>query len=112
MAEFEPIASHDEAGETIEAEMLVVGGGIAGMTAAVETAEVGKSVLLLETKPSLGGRVASMNQYFPKLCPPNCGLEINFKRMRGNSNLSVATLADRSYPDNEIVSLKRAPTGS
>jgi quinone-modifying oxidoreductase subunit QmoA len=91
MAEFEPVAG---SGDQIQAETLVVGGGIAGMTAAVETAEVGKKVILVERNPFLGGRVISSNQYFPKLCPPTCGLEINLKRMRANENVRILTLAE------------------
>lgn len=79
--------------EAIQADILVVGGGIAGMTAAIEAAEVGKQVVLVERSPSLGGRVASTNQYFPKMCPPFCGIEINLKRIRSNPNISVYTCA-------------------
>jgi len=60
--------------------ILVVGGGISGLTTALEAAEVGYEVFLVEKNPYLGGRVAQLNQYFPKLCPPSCGLEINFRR--------------------------------
>jgi quinone-modifying oxidoreductase subunit QmoA len=88
MAEFEPAESQ------ITADTLVVGGGISGMTTAIETAEVGKHVVLVEKQPSLGGRVASMNQYFPKLCPPTCGVEINLKRIRVNPYIRVLTLAE------------------
>ena len=35
--------------------ILVIGGGIAGMTAAVEAAEVGYRVILVEKEPFLGG---------------------------------------------------------
>jgi quinone-modifying oxidoreductase subunit QmoA len=94
VAEFEPIAAQDDAGDQIEAEMLVVGGGIAGMTAAIETAELGKKVILVEINPSLGGRAVASNQYFPKLCPPTCGMEINLKRMRSNPNVRILTLAE------------------
>ncbi len=73
--------------------ILVIGGGIAGMTAAVEAAEAGCEVILVEKSPALGGRVAQMNQYFPKLCPPLCGLEINRKRIESNSRITVLTLA-------------------
>ncbi|MCK5618647.1 MAG: FAD-dependent oxidoreductase, partial [Candidatus Krumholzibacteria bacterium] len=94
MAEFEPIAGHGDSSDQIQAETLVVGGGIAGMTAAIETAEIGKKVILVERMPSLGGLVAAMNQYFPKLCPPTCGMEINLKRMRSNGNVRILTLAE------------------
>jgi len=74
--------------------ILVIGGGIAGMTAAVEAAEVGYKVVLVEKEPFLGGRVVRMNQYFPKLCPPTCGMEINARRIRQNPLISVYTMAE------------------
>jgi quinone-modifying oxidoreductase subunit QmoA len=51
-------------------------------------------VVLVERSPSLGGRVAAMNLYFPKLCPPICGMELNLRRMRKTANLRVLTLAE------------------
>lgn len=66
---------------------------MAGITAAIEAAEVGYEVILIEKKPYLGGRVAMLNQYFPKLCPPYCGLEINFNRIRNNKNIRIITRA-------------------
>lgn len=50
--------------------ILVVGGGFAGLTAAIEAAELGHDVFIVEKSPWLGGRVAQLNKYFPKLCPP------------------------------------------
>jgi quinone-modifying oxidoreductase subunit QmoA len=99
MAQFEPVAGADE---QVRADTLVVGGGIAGMTTAIETAEIGKHVILVEKLPSLGGRVAGLSQYFPKLCPPTCGIEINLKRMRSNPFMRVLTLA-------EVVSVSGTP---
>ncbi len=74
--------------------ILVVGGGMSGMTAAIEAAEAGYEVYLVERNPYLGGRVAQLNQYFPKLCPPYCGLEINFRRIKQNPKVKVFTLAE------------------
>jgi quinone-modifying oxidoreductase subunit QmoA len=74
--------------------VLVIGGGIAGMTAAVELADAGASVILVEKSASLGGRVARMYQYFPKLCPPTCGLEMHYRRLRGRDSITVLTLAE------------------
>lgn len=75
----------------IKKNILIVGGGISGISAAVEIAEVGHSVILIEKMPYLGGRVVRMNQYFPKLCPPYCGLEINFRRIKQNPLIKVFT---------------------
>jgi quinone-modifying oxidoreductase subunit QmoA len=74
--------------------ILVVGGGISGITAAVEAAEAGYDVTLVEKDPYLGGRVARANQYFPKLCSPYCGLEINFKRIKTNPRINIYTQAE------------------
>lgn len=74
--------------------ILVVGGGISGMTTAVEAAECGQDVLLVEKSPALGGRTAQLYRYFPKLCHPVCGLEINLKRLRGNPRIQVLTLTE------------------
>jgi len=72
-------------------DVLIAGGGISGISAAIELAETGLDVILIEKLSYLGGRVVRMNQYFPKLCPPTCGLEINFRRIRNLPNLSVHT---------------------
>jgi len=73
--------------------ILVIGGGIAGMTAAIEAAEVGYSVILVEKEAYLGGRVIRTFRYFPKMCPPTCGYEINVRRIRQNPRIKVFTLA-------------------
>lgn len=74
--------------------ILVVGGGISGITAALEASEAGRDVYIVEKNPYLGGRVTQVHQYFPKLCPPNCGLEINFKRIRENPRVKFFTSAE------------------
>ncbi|NGZ05147.1 MAG: CoB--CoM heterodisulfide reductase iron-sulfur subunit A family protein [Magnetococcales bacterium] len=84
------MADAHAAGQTI----LVVGGGISGLTTAIEAAETGYDVLLVEKAPHLGGRVAQHNKYFPKLCSPVCGLEINFQRIKGNPRIRYLTLAE------------------
>jgi len=93
--------------------ILVVGGGISGLTTAIEAAEVGYEVFLVEKNPYLGGRVAQLNQYFPKLCPPTCGLEINFRRIKDNPNIKILTMAEiekvDGHPGNYDVTIKINP---
>jgi len=74
--------------------ILVIGGGFSGITAALEAAEVGHEVFLIEKSPFLGGRVSQLNKYFPKLCPPSCGLEIQFQRLKKNPNVKCFTMAE------------------
>jgi quinone-modifying oxidoreductase subunit QmoA len=76
-----------------ETNVLVIGGGISGLTTAVEAAEAGYSATILENTPYLGGRVGRMHKYFPKLCPPVCGLEINYRRIKFSPEVSFYTLA-------------------
>ncbi|MBU0518392.1 FAD-dependent oxidoreductase [bacterium] len=73
--------------------ILIIGGGIAGITAAVDAAEVGYQVILVEKEAYLGGRVMQMHRYFPKMCPPTCGFEINVRRIKQNPRITVHTLA-------------------
>ncbi len=74
--------------------VVVIGGGVSGITAALEASEAGLEVVLVEKDASLGGRVARFHQYFPKLCPPQCGLEINLRRVRTSPWIRCLTLAE------------------
>ena len=79
---------------SITGDLLIVGAGIAGITAAVEAAETGISVIIVEKNAYIGGKVAQFNKYFPKLCPPACGLEVNIRRLRNNPLVKLFTLAE------------------
>jgi len=74
--------------------ILVVGAGISGITAAVEAAETGKQVILVEIRPYIGGRITQLYKYFPKLCFPSCGLEINQRRLGNQPGITVLTMAE------------------
>jgi len=76
--------------------ILVVGGGVSGMTTALEAAEAGKQVILIEKRSYVGGRITQLYKYFPKLCFPTCGLEINQRRTKMNPNITVLTMAEVS----------------
>jgi quinone-modifying oxidoreductase subunit QmoA len=71
--------------------LLVIGAGIAGITAALEAAETGAEVVLVEREASVGGRVLRSHNYFPKMCPPSCGMEINIRRLERNPRVRVLT---------------------
>ena len=93
--------------------ILVVGGGMSGVSAALEAAEAGYDVVLVEKNPYLGGRVAQLHQYFPKLCPPYCGLEINFKRIKSNPRIKLYTMSEvtgiEGEPGNYKVTINQMP---
>ncbi len=46
-------------------EVLVVGGGIAGIQASLDLAEMGVTVHLVEKLPSIGGKMAQLDKTFP-----------------------------------------------
>jgi len=94
-------------------QVLVVGGGIAGISAAIETAEAGCDVVLVERESYVGGRVAQMYQYFPKLCPPACGMEINLRRLRTSPRIRTLTHSEvetvTGRPGKYQVRIRQAP---
>jgi len=66
----------DEALEPISVPMtpraLVVGGGIAGIQAALDIANAGHEVILVEKSPSIGGHMAQLSETFPTLDCSQC----------------------------------------
>ena len=74
--------------------VLVVGGGIAGLSASLDLAEAGVEVVLAEKEAFLGGRVAQLHRYFPRLCPPSCGLDYILQKVRSNPRIRVHTLTE------------------
>src|ERR1051326_6907582 len=98
---------------SVHKSILVVGGGIAGITTAVEAAEVGYEVFIVEKEPYLGGRVTQLAKYFPKLCLPNCGLEINFQRIKNNPRIRFFTTSEvqsvSGGPGNFDVTIRQNP---
>jgi len=46
-------------------EVLVIGGGIAGIQASLDLADMGVKVHMVERKPSIGGTMAQFDKTFP-----------------------------------------------
>ncbi len=57
----------DEVEETVPKRALVIGGGIAGIQAALDLANARIPVTLVEKSPSLGGRMAQLDKTFPTM---------------------------------------------
>jgi heterodisulfide reductase subunit A len=68
---------------------LVVGGGISGLTAALEIADAGKKVFLLEKEAQLGGHTASVDLTFPFMIPARQVLEPKIRRVENHPNIEV-----------------------
>lgn len=75
--------------EPVDKTVLVVGGGVAGMTAALEVAECGYSVVLVEKEASLGGWIARFHKLSPQQ-PPYHHLEA--------PNLETKTMQLQQHP--------------
>ncbi|MCL6612846.1 MAG: FAD-dependent oxidoreductase [Peptococcaceae bacterium] len=74
-------------------EVAVIGGGLAGMTAALDLAEAGIRVTLIERESYLGGNVARLDKIFPRLCDARCGLTYLYNRIRETGKVKIMTLA-------------------
>lgn len=78
----------------IRPEVLVVGGGIAGIHAALTLAEAGKKVFLVEREATLGGHMARFDKTFPTLDCSACILTPKMSAVRAHPNITLWTLSD------------------
>ncbi len=70
---------------------LVLGGGIAGIQAALDTADAGYEVLLVERTPSIGGRMAQFDKTFPTLDCAACILTPKMVDAASHPNIRLMT---------------------
>ena len=63
----QPAETEHEGAPTEELRALVIGGGIAGIQAALDLANARIPVTLVEKSPSLGGRMAQLDKTFPTM---------------------------------------------
>ncbi len=75
-------------------EALVVGGGIAGITAALELAKMGIKVHLVEKKPAIGGSMAKLTRVFPTLDQARDLLKPKMDAVWGHPNIDLLTSAE------------------
>jgi heterodisulfide reductase subunit A len=79
--------------------VLVVGGGIAGIEAALSLANAGKQVFLVEREPSIGGHMAMLDTTFPTLDCAVCTLSPKMVEVAGHPHIALL-----SYSQVEAVS--------
>lgn len=93
---------------------LIVGGGVAGINAALDLAGKDTEVFLVEKQPFLGGKVAELHRYYPRMCPPSCGLELMVSRLESNPRIHVLTSSEidmlSGSPGNFTVSIRAVST--
>ncbi|MDR5673071.1 RnfABCDGE type electron transport complex subunit B [Halalkaliarchaeum sp. AArc-GB] len=90
----DPLGTGRTATERVDADVLVVGGGIAGIQSSLDLADSGAEVVLVERSPSIGGKMAALDKNFPTL---DCSICIEGPVMSDaieHDNIEVLTLAE------------------
>lgn len=73
---------------------LVIGAGIAGMQAALDLAGQGYQVLLVESQPSIGGVMVSLNKVFPTLDCSSCICTPRMAEVAHDENVTILTYTE------------------
>jgi heterodisulfide reductase subunit A len=78
----------------VNPDVLVVGGGIAGIHAALTLADAGKKVTLVEREPTIGGHMAKFDKTFPTLDCSACILTPKMNQVRVHPNITLMTYSE------------------
>ncbi|MDI6696720.1 MAG: CoB--CoM heterodisulfide reductase iron-sulfur subunit A family protein [Anaerolineales bacterium] len=81
---------------------LVVGGGIAGIQAALEIADAGFPVILVEREPSIGGHMSQFDKTFPTLDCAACILTPKMVSVGGHPNIQMFTWSEVEKVDGYV----------
>ncbi|MBI4647461.1 MAG: CoB--CoM heterodisulfide reductase iron-sulfur subunit A family protein [Bacteroidia bacterium] len=73
---------------------LVIGGGVAGIQAALDIANGGHKVIMIEREPSIGGHMAQLSETFPTLDCSQCILTPRMVEVAQHSNITLYTYAE------------------
>ena len=73
---------------------MVIGGGIAGIQAALDIADAGYKVYLVEREPSVGGRMAQLDKTFPTLDCSSCILTPKMVDVGQHPNIELMTYSE------------------
>ena len=97
----------------VKPAVMVVGGGIAGIHAALTMANAGKQVYLVEREPSIGGHMAQFDKTFPTLDCAACILTPKMTDVRSHPNITLWTMAEvdnvDGYVGNYSVTVRHKP---
>jgi heterodisulfide reductase subunit A len=86
----------------IEESTLIVGGGIAGINAALEIANAGHHVYLVEREPSIGGHMAQFDKTFPTLDCAACILTPKMFDVSNHPNITLLTYSEVEQVDGYV----------
>jgi len=85
---------------------LVIGGGIAGMQAALDIANCGHEVILVERLPSIGGRMSQLSETFPTLDCSSCILTPKMVEVGSHPNIKLLAYSELEEVDGYIGNFK------
>jgi heterodisulfide reductase subunit A len=77
-----------------ETDALVIGGGIAGLQAALDLAEQGYRVTVVERQPSIGGAMIGLSKVFPTLDCASCITTPKMAAAAHHDNISLLTFTE------------------
>ncbi|NLY01953.1 MAG: CoB--CoM heterodisulfide reductase iron-sulfur subunit A family protein [Rhodopirellula sp.] len=80
--------------KSITADALVIGGGIAGLQAAIDLADQGFRVLIVEKEPSIGGKMIALSKVFPTLDCSSCICTPKMAAAAHHENITILTYAE------------------
>src|SRR5512139_1862582 len=81
---------------------LVIGGGIAGIQAALDIADAGHQVVLVEREPSIGGHMAQLSETFPTLDCSQCIMTPKMVDVANHPNITLHTYSEVENVDGYI----------
>jgi heterodisulfide reductase subunit A len=91
---------------SIDPAVLVVGGGIAGIHAALTIANGGKKVILVEREPTIGGHMAKFDKTFPTMDCAACILTPKMTSVGSHPNITLWTYSEVTKVDGVVGSYK------
>jgi heterodisulfide reductase subunit A len=80
---------------------LIIGAGIAGIQAALDIADAGYQVYLVEREPSVGGRMAQLDKTFPTLDCSSCILTPKMVDVGRHPNIELLTYSEVEWVKRE-----------
>jgi heterodisulfide reductase subunit A len=80
--------------ETMKVDALVVGGGISGMQSALDLADQGYQVALIEKKASIGGKMIALSKVFPTLDCCSCITTPKMSAVAHHENITLLTYCE------------------
>ncbi|MBI5237885.1 MAG: CoB--CoM heterodisulfide reductase iron-sulfur subunit A family protein [Deltaproteobacteria bacterium] len=86
----------------VKKKALVIGGGIAGIQAALDMADGGREVILVEREPSIGGNMAKLSETFPTMDCSQCILTPKMVEVELNENITLHTYSEVEKVDGYI----------